>query len=433
MGRQFEYTVGDYWLARRPDGRSPYWQIRWYDERAKTTRSISTGCGQLEKAKDAIHAFVLQERSKGPQEPDEALVIAILKRFYDERGPKVRNRIAFASSFRIFTGFLMQDKIGAGAVVADLKADVWERFIDWRSGPHSYTAPWAGKTLSHESPGVSGEAIQRALADVRAALNYAVARGRLPFAPHVPNVQTSLRSPPRDVTLSYEQLGAIIAYALNDLDALRWILGMVATGARPDAALAWKPAEQYGRRDKRLFDTHPPEWPRTKKRNAVVPVIEQFHPWLEAWAECPHKPAKSRKRWWRNMRKNLGLGDEIVPKVIRHTVATELRAMGVPQSDVEGLLGHQMSNRTTAVYAKYDPERLKAAKQRLSLIWQRAWAEAFKWLSEHYRNTDRFGGIIIIDRISQKSLDSCVLEGGAAWGTRTHDPIITNERLRELH
>jgi integrase len=256
-----------------------------------------------------------------------------------------------------------------------------------------------------------------------------VKRDRLPFAPHVPNVPTNLRSPPRDHTLSYQQLGAIIGYALNDLDALRWVLGMLATGARPDATLAWNVAEQYKRRDKRLFDTHPHGWVTSKKRNAIVPVIEPFHAWLEAWGECPHKPAKSRKRWWRNMRSNLGLGAEIVPKVIRHTVATELRAMGVPQSDVEGLLGHQMSNRTTAVYAKYDPARLKAAKQGLSLIWQRAWAEAFNWLAEHYRDTDQFGGIIIVDRNDEKALNNRQLKGGAAWGTRTHDPIITNERL----
>lgn len=397
MGRE-RYTVGDYWLDKRPDGRSPYWQICWYDAEAKTTRSLSTRQRDLEKAKDAIHAHVLEQRSKGPQEPQDALVLAVLKLFYDEHGPKVRNKSAFASSFRIFTGFLMQDVIGAGAVVADLKAPVWQRFIDWRLGEHSYNAPWDGKMIAYESEGVSGEAIQRNLADVRSALNYAVRQERLPFAPHVPNVPLGLKSPPRDYTLSYQQLGAIIGYALNDLDALRWILGMMATGARPDAVLAWNPAVQYDRRDKRLFDTHPPTWPRTKKRNAIVPVIEPFHPWLVAWADYPHKPVKSRKRWWRNMRSAIGLPAHIVPKVIRHTVATELRAMSVPQSDVEGLLGHQMSNRTTAVYAKYDPARLMAAKQGLEAIWQRAWGEAFFWLSDHYRTTSPKGRVIIVER-----------------------------------
>jgi hypothetical protein len=400
MGRE-RYTVGDYWLDKRPDGRSPFWQICWYDAGAKTTRSLSTRRERLEDAKDAIHAYVEEQRAKGHQEPDEALVVGVLKRFYDERGPKVRNRVAFASSFRIFTGFLMQDLIGIGAVVADLRPDVWERFTDWRLGPHSYEAPWAGKTISHTSNGVSGEAVQRNLIDVQTALNYAVKRQRLPFAPHVPKVALELRSPPRDVTLSMKQLGAIIAYALNDLDALRWILAMMATGARPDALLALGPGRQY-RPDRRLLDTHPPDWPRTKKRNAIVPVIEQFHPWLEAWAKAPHAPVKSRKRWWRNMRKSLGLGPEIVTKVIRHTIATELRAMAVPQSDVEGLLGHQMSNRTTAVYAKYDPARLSAAKQGLSRIWDRAWAEAFIWLSDHYRTTSQKGAVIVVEREREK-------------------------------
>lgn len=396
MGRE-RYTVGDYWLDKRADGRSPYWQIYWYDAAAKTTRCVSTGRERLDDAKDAIHAYVETQRSKGPQEPEEALVIAVLKRFWEERIPKVGNKVAFASSFRIFTGFLMQDRIGIGAVVSDLKAPAWERFIDWRSGPHDYEAPWAGKTVKHVSQGASGEAIQRNLADVRAALNYAVSRDRLPFAPHVPNVPSDMRSPPRDYRLTYPQLGAIVAYSLNDIEALRWILAMLATAGRPDAMLALNPARQY-LADKRLLDTHPPDWKRTKKRNAVVPVIEQFHPWLAAWANAPHKPVKSRKTWWRNMRAALGLGSEIVPKVIRHTVATELRAMGVSQSDVEGLLGHQMSNRTTAVYAKYDPTRLIAAKQALARIWDRVWVEALNWLSDHYRTTSPKGGTIIVAR-----------------------------------
>jgi hypothetical protein len=106
----------------------------------------------------------------------------------------------------------------------------------------------------------------------------------------------------------------------------------------------------------------------------------------------------SRKTWWRTMRDALDLPVNIVPKTIRHTVATELRAMGVPQLDVEGLLGHLMSNRITAVYAKYDPERLSSAKQALSVIWQRVWAEAFLWLADHLRTTDDNGKVIVAAR-----------------------------------
>jgi integrase len=243
---------------------------------------------------------------------------------------------------------------------------------------------------------VSFESISRNLDDVRAGLNHHVNEGRLLFAPKVPGVETAKRSPPRDITLTYPQLGAIVGYALNDLEVLRWILGMIATAARPDAVLRWQPDKQLKPRD--LFDTHPHGFPTTKKRNAVVPVIPEFRPWLRAWASAPHPVASSRKTWWRTMRDALGLPAEIVPKTIRHTLATELRAMGVPQLDVEGLLGHLMSNRITAVYAKYDPERLSAAKQALSVIWRRIWAEALLWLADHLRTTNASGKVLVMQR-----------------------------------
>jgi hypothetical protein len=122
---------------------------------------------------------------------------------------------------------------------------------------------------------VSGEAIQRNLDDVRAALNYAVGK-QLPWAPKVPAVTLALRSPPRDVTLTIDQLGAIVAYAAYDIEALRWVLGMIATAARPDAVLKWNIAEQW--KGEPNFDTHPHGEPRTKKRNAVVPLIPEFGP-----------------------------------------------------------------------------------------------------------------------------------------------------------
>jgi hypothetical protein len=76
-----------------------------------------------------------------------------------------------------------------------------------------------------------------------------------PWAPKVPAVALALRSPPRDVTLTIEQLGAIVAYAAYDIEALRWVLGMIATAARPDAVLKWNVAEQW--KGEPNFDTHP--------------------------------------------------------------------------------------------------------------------------------------------------------------------------------
>lgn len=400
MGRE-KYRVGPFWLDKRPDGRSPFYQIYWYDERARTTRCTSTGCEGLEDAKTAIHAHADKERAKGFQQPQDALLLATLLLYWQEHGSKRINSSIIKSSLRIWTGFLMQDAVGPAAKVADLTPAVVARFMAWRSGPHKYDVEWIGERHAGESGGVKGETIQRNIADLKSALNHAVKHQRIPYAPAVANVNFEQRSPPRDITLSVEQLGAIVGYAAYDLEALRWVLGMLATGARPDAVLKWKVKEQWVHRGP-LFNTHPNGAPKTRKRNAVVPLIEDFRPWLMAWADHPHPIVKSRKTWWRKMRTNLGLPENIVPKVIRHTVATELRARGVPQSDVEGLLGHQMSNRTTAVYAKYDPNRLISARQALSALWREVCASANEWLADHYRTTGPKGDIIVVAKEGAK-------------------------------
>jgi integrase len=382
MGREEKrlYTVGPFWLAEREQ--SPFLQIRWYDERAKVTRSKSTRRRTLDDAIPVILAHNEQWRARQRQEPEEAIAASLLYNFWLDRGRTRRNAATVASSIRIFMAFLDQDEIGMGAAVASLTSDVFDRFKTWRLGAHSYEIEWEGKTFAHSSAGVSGEAIQRNLDDVRAALNYAVGK-QIPWAPKVPAVDAVLRSPPRDIVLTIDELGAIVGYAAYDIEALRWVLAMIATATRPDAILKWNVAKQW--KGEPNFDTHPHGEPKTKKRNAVVPLIPEFLPWLEAWRDHPHKIVRSRKRWWRTMRAALGLPSNVVPKTIRHTIATQLRARGVPMDEIAGLLGHVGEHRITAGYAKYDPNRLPHAKEQLSSIWGEVCASAHKWLTNHIR------------------------------------------------
>lgn len=304
---------------------------------------------------------------------------AVLKTYWEEHGQTRINHAATANSLRVFLAFLERD-IGIDATVADMRPDVFQRFREWRIKSHQYER----KGGLFSSAGVTGETVQRNLDDVRAALNYAADMGRIPYAPKVASVPGDMRSPPREATLTIDELGAIVGYAAYDIEALRWVLGMVATACRPDAVLKWNVAKQWRGRGP-TFDTHPHGAPKTKKRNAAVPVIPEFRPWLEAWADHPHRPVKSRKTWWRTMREALGLPKHIVPKTIRHTIATELRARGVSLSDIAGLLGHVSESRITQIYAKYDPSRLAHAKQELSAIWQEVCASANDWLTNHIR------------------------------------------------
>jgi integrase len=398
MGRRAEqrlYTAGRFWLALRAE--SPFYQIRWYDQATKATRGKSTGSASLLDAKRAIHAHAEADLLDQPQPAETAAAVPLFLRYYDEHGRTRRNAATVDSSLRIFTAFLDQDRAGIDVTVAALTPDVFMRFQAWRQKPHGWDIEWRGKRFVHQSSGVSGEAIQRNLDDVRAALNHAAGMGRIPIAPKVRSVASGLRSPARATKFTIEQLGAVVAYAAYDIEALRWVLGMIATGCRPDAVLAWDVPAQWKERGPN-FDTHPKGWPATKKRNAIVPIIPEFRPWLEAWADYPHEKVRSRKTWWRTMRDALGLDAAYVPKTIRHTIATELRWRGVSMDEIAGLLGHVSERRTTAGYAKYDPSRLPHAKRELSAIWQEVCASAKQWHASHFRVTPAYKQPISIAR-----------------------------------
>jgi integrase len=391
MGREDSpFVYGDYWLDKRRDGKAAdTWQITSYDQKTRQVRYRSTRTGSLDEARDLIRAHEERQRAKGAQRPEDALVIPLLFNYWDEHGREVDSAAQVASSIRQFIGFLMQDEATDAVTVAELSPMLFTRFRRWRMAPHSYDVPWAGRSIAFSSKGVSGEAVQRNLDDIRAALHHQANNQRLPYKPLVPSVPRQYRSRPRDVTLTTTELGAIIGYSAYDIGSLRWILLLIATAVRPDAALAMEPAKQHkGNAD--VIDLHPPAWARTKKHNPVVPLIPEFKPWLLAWKAHPHPPVRSRKIAWRTMRRELGLAANVVPKTIRHSIATRLRAKGVRPEEIEVLLGHRVFKRTTEVYAKYDPEYLQGAKAALSTIWAECCTAAKEWLAVHMLSTGQF-------------------------------------------
>src|SRR3546814_5990444 len=135
------------------------------------------------------------------------------------------------------------------------------RLLAWRTGAHSYACPWNGKHYNHTSKGIKGESIQRNIEDIRAALNHAANNGRIPYVPKIPSVPKEKRSLPRDVVLSIQQLGSIVAFMSLDKPTWRWVALMMMTGARPDACLAFDPEHQW--RGK-LVDMQPKDWPDRK-------------------------------------------------------------------------------------------------------------------------------------------------------------------------
>lgn len=405
MAIEKRYEVGDYWLAKRRDGKSPdVWQIARYSAQSRSVIYRSTKCKGVEDARAAIHAFVEDERSKKPQTPDAAAVAPLIMNYWTEHGSETIKPGVIATSLRAFLGFMLQDPIGGKATVADLTPPVFKRFVAWRMKPHSYDVPWGGKDFPVASKGVKGETVQRNLDDVRAALNHAAGAGRIPYTPKVPSVPTKHRSPARDIRMTLQELGAIVGYASlpiilrdgeipADRHYRRWILLMLATACRPETAMKFNPVDQW-KGD--LLDLQHADAPRTKKRNPVVPAIEPFKPILQEWRGENRVVVLSRRTAWRTMRTALGLPESIIPKTIRHTVATELRSRGVPAEQISGLLGHAAMSRITEVYAKYDPAYLREAKTVLTTIFNEVLQHGESWAADHRRTKLGNGPAIVI-------------------------------------
>lgn len=374
--------VGAFWLDKRRDGKSPEtWQIATSAERTIIYRS--TKCRDVTAAGEVLRSHEASQRSMTPQSADQAELLPHLFHYLREHGPDVHRIDTIKSSFRAWIGFFMQDDLTTtGILVGDLTKNVVDRFRRWRMGPHNWQVEWGGKVYRHQHSGVTGEAVQRNIDDLRAALIHAQGEKRIEKAPKIASVDRKLRSKPRSLRLTPAQLGAMIAYADQEPEIQAWLWLMIGTGVRPDAALAFDPVVQWHRY---IANMHPPHWPLTNKRNPVVPVIAPLRALLAEWPKNP--PVLSRRNWWRTMRKNLSLPPRAVPKTIRHSVATHLRSSGVPGEQISALLGHKDEDDTleeiTEDYAHVEPTKMRATIRALTKLWEQVEREAERWRAGH--------------------------------------------------
>jgi hypothetical protein len=399
--------VGDYWLDKRRDGKSQgTWQIASYSEKSRSVVYRSTKCRtvELDEAMAFLRAYEAAQRSKSKdQDAHNAELAPHLFNYLREHGPDVKRLDTIKSSFRAWIGFLMQDELGTDARVSDVTKSMVARFRRWRMGNHHYAVNWGDKVYRQKSSGVTGETVQRNIEDLRAALHHAEAERRI-VAPKIASVDRNLRSLPKDRVLNPQELGAIFGYAQDDVEVYRWLALMLATSARPGAALAFDPTVQW------LGDTlelQVPDAARTNKRNAEVPVIEPLRPILTDWRENPHAIVLSRKRWWNTMARALELRDANT-YAIRHTVITYLDGQGVPGAQLSGIAGHipkerGVSSTTRKNYLHYNPHQAPQAKRALTKLFEIVQREAAKWRADHRRTTPVRGKPIVVVKAGLKA------------------------------
>lgn len=363
-----------------------------------------------------MDAWIDAQKSLEFQRPEEAGVATMLVNYWHERASKAVNSDQASRSLRTFLAFLLQDRVGAHAVLNDLTPSLFERFREWRMSPHQFKVPWAGEVHEYGSEGVSGATVQRNINDVRAAVHHAESNRRIPAAPKIPDIDPRYRSKPRDRVLTEDEMARILWYSCHSPSLFRFVALQMMTSVRPQAALAFDPTTQYDPRSG-LIDTQPEALPQTKKRNAIIPAVRPLRPILAAWAKEGADTVASRKTAWRIMRRTLGLSDDVFPKTIRHTVATWLYEMEwVPERQISEMLGHADDtglSRTSRIYAKYRPDRMGKVVKGLTIIWLRVSRAARVYASDHTLTTVGQGGQLKVCRSGEECYHSqCFRNGG---------------------
>lgn len=330
--------IGDYWLSKRPG--SQKWCRTWFDSAARQTKRVSLGESDLPAAQVALAKWVIENAKVNKLPSHETTLGQVLVRYWKRTGAHLHS----AEMTKI--GIAYWGNFFDGAMVSEITVARQREFREWLNG--------------RRKPPLSDGYIKRVMGIGKAALNDAYREGEIES---VPFILLGEDTPPRDIVLSLAESQAL--WLATELDHERMMLAILyGTLARPEAALDL--CREYVDFDRRLLTQNPPGRKQTKKYRPVVPVCDFLLPWLKHAPEGPlvqwrGKPIASFKTAWRAIRRRARLPVAVVPKTIRHTVATELRAAAVPEAEIQGMLGHKAFGGKTEVYAKYRPDYLGEA------------------------------------------------------------------------
>ena len=385
--------IGDYWLSQRPN--SPVWCRTWFDVASRQTSRASLGTDDLAAARITLAKWVTLHGHRAAQQPRDVLMGDVFARYYEKHGQHTAGAGVQRRNL-----FVALERMQEGITVAEFTLDAQHTL-----------------TRRMEADGYQPGTIKRVMGAAKAAVQWAWKNGELerpiPFL-------TVQEGPPRERVMDAGEIAALWDHA--EQEHLRmFILLLLGTAARPAAVLEL--TREQCDFDRGLIDLNPPGRMQTKKRRPVVPMPDFLRPWIKqapagALVQFRGKAVVKVNKTWRDARSAAGLDDAVVPYTIRHTIATELRARGVPELELAGLLGHAMPNfRTTGRYAKYAPNHLSAARAAVDDFVTEIGRAATR---PTYPNFNvRVSCVLVTSATVGKPLIS-----GAGDGIRTHDPNL---------
>ena len=332
------YRITDeYTIIRRPG--SPMLYLEWR-ENGRPVRT-STRCRDIEPAKRKCRELILEFAKVRDTAPEDAPIASVLDRYYLRHGKKLASKDTAKRAIEIWKEYFPTES------VADLQPEAQRKFLAWMLGK-DLTIGYARRVL-----GVG-----------KAALNLAWQDNEIRKVPFIrlPPIGSGYPHYAR-----FEQLVALLNTPMPD-HLFTYIMLRLNTGARGDAARDLQPFQIDWHSG--LIELNPPGRQQTKKFRPVVPLTNFLRDYLTKLPASTYyvawhgKKVASVRTTWGVVRTAAGLPDWFAPKILRHTVGTELRRRGVPGWDVSGQLGHKKgeSAPTTENYAKFDPDYLAKAK-----------------------------------------------------------------------
>jgi integrase len=208
---------------------------------------------------------------------------------------------------------------------------------------------------------------------LRAAIKYAEKNGKLIDPPFVELPSSDEQPPGRDRWLTRSEAAKLLWESRRNKEARdhlpRFIMMGLKLGARPTALLQLRWTQvQF---DTNRIDFNPPGQQRSNKKCPIVPIPKRLRWFLLRWharATSPYviayngRPMLKVRKAFERARQRAGLGNDVVPYVLRHTCATWMMHEAVDPQLVGGWLGH-VDAKTTKRYQHHHPSYLDKARR----------------------------------------------------------------------
>ncbi|MGG5890558.1 tyrosine-type recombinase/integrase [Falsiroseomonas sp. HC035] len=360
--------IAGYWLSQRPN--SGQWCRTWFDADTRQTRRASLGTDEVAAAEIALAEWITKNVATVRAEPCDITLARVFVRYRDRHG----KHLVGAGSQRISLAMMLRH-LPEGISVGELTLDAQNVAV--RAMP---------------AAGYGNGTIKRALGAAKAAVNWAWNNGELERP--VPFLKVP-EGAGRERVLSVAEL--VRLWSEDMPDHVRVFLALlIGTAARPEAALQLNRFQCN--LDRGTINLNPPGRVQTKKRRPVLPMAAWLRSWIEA-ADRPlvayrGKPVQKIAGAFQTLRDAAGFGPDVTAYTVRHTVAPELMARGVPELESAFIMGHRgLNSRTTGRYLHVAPERLASAHKALdALANDIARAATLAMVSDPLRVSDSAGG-----------------------------------------